>query len=195
MRICGRSDSDCIRNITNYIDTQSSVNTSLVCNCFPGCFDIKYETEVSVAPLLPNEELLSEGGLSAQNVSIMHVFYKTRYLRSQSKDEIIGFTEFLCKFGIGIEYYSWCVVLLFVLLFLFCFSQHGTCFPFFFFRLFFFFLFEKTNQFHCQLTGRHFGALPWFQRFLHSWSILLVNISPVHSTHKSVWKTSSNQKS
>lgn len=115
---------DCIRNITNDIETQSSVNASLACECLPGCFEIKYDTEVSVAPLLPNEEMLQTRGLSAQNVSIMHIFYKYKYLRSQSKDEIIGFTEFLCTFSFGVQFSFLCCMNLLLMIFVLHFSQH-----------------------------------------------------------------------
>lgn len=75
----------------------SPANDSFSCNCLPGCFELTYDTEVSTAPLLPNEALLKDSGITAQNVSIMHIFYENSYFRSQSKGEILGFTEFLCK--------------------------------------------------------------------------------------------------
>ena len=62
---------------------------SSLCDCLPGCFDINYDTEVSMAPLLPRTKV--------QNISIVHFFYKKYHFRSQRKDELIGFTEFLCK--------------------------------------------------------------------------------------------------
>lgn len=83
---------------------QSAVNDSLSCNCLPGCFEISYDTEISVASLLPIEGPLKNKGITAQNVSFMHIFYQTSYFRSQSKEEIVGFTEFLCKFGFALEF-------------------------------------------------------------------------------------------
>lgn len=96
--ICGRLEMPCIRNITSSIQMQSPVNDSLACNCLSGCFEILYDAEVSMAPLLSNDALLKNRKLKPENVSIMHIFYKNNYFRSQSKDEIIGFTEFLCIF-------------------------------------------------------------------------------------------------
>lgn len=92
-----------MKNVTNYVQMQSSVNNSLSCNCLPGCFEITYDSEVSVAPLLPNEALLKNRGITAQNVSIMHIFYENSFFRSQSKDEILGFTEFLCTFSFAFD--------------------------------------------------------------------------------------------
>lgn len=77
---------------------QSSGNNSLACNCLPGCFEVTYDAEVSIAPLLPNDALFKNKKLKPENVSIVHIFYAHKYFRSQTKDEIIGFTEFLCMF-------------------------------------------------------------------------------------------------
>lgn len=84
---------------------QSPVNNSLACKCLPGCFEISYDAEVSMAPLLPNDALLKNTKLKPANVSIMHVFYKKNYFRSQSKDEIVGITEFLCTFIFLFEFH------------------------------------------------------------------------------------------
>lgn len=83
---------------------QSAVNDSLSCNCLPGCFEISYDTEISVATLLPNEALLKNKGITAQNVSFMHIFYENGFFRSQRKEEIVGFTEFLCTFDFAFEF-------------------------------------------------------------------------------------------
>lgn len=93
--ICGRSDDKCKNNVTDHL--QSQINGSYHCKCLPGCFEISYDTEVSMAPLLKNAPMLRKRGLSEQNVSIVHIFYKENYYRSQKKEELIGFTEFLCR--------------------------------------------------------------------------------------------------
>lgn len=93
--ICGRSDDECVNNVTDHL--QSSMNGSHRCKCLPGCFEISYDTEVSMAPLLKNAPMLRKRGLSELNVSVVHIFYKESYYRSQKKEELIGFTEFLCK--------------------------------------------------------------------------------------------------
>lgn len=93
--ICGRSDEKCTKNVTNEI--QSRTNNAYLCNCLPGCFEISYDAEVSMAPLLQNVPMLQKRGLLEPNVSVVHIFYKNNYFRSQKKEELIGFTEFLCN--------------------------------------------------------------------------------------------------
>lgn len=56
-----------------------------------------YDEEVSFAPLLPNEAIVKNRGLTEQNISMMHIFYKETYFRSENKEEIIAFTDFLCE--------------------------------------------------------------------------------------------------
>lgn len=94
--ICGRKNADCVDKVTEQM--QMHRNESFVCNCLPGCFEITYDAEISMAPLLPNAPILLKKELSQPNVSYVHIFYKNNFYRSQKKDELIGFTEFLCKF-------------------------------------------------------------------------------------------------
>lgn len=94
--ICGRSDDACVEEVTAQVQLQK--NRSFICECLPGCFEVSYDTEVSMAPLLQQAPLLTKKGLAGPNVSVMHIFYKNNYFRSQKKNELIGFTEFLCKY-------------------------------------------------------------------------------------------------
>lgn len=91
--ICGRSDFPCVKNIARQLRVQS--NSTFSCDCMPGCFEFKYDADITMAPLLPQSRALN--GLSDSDVSIVHVFYKTNNYHSQIKDEVFGFTEFLCK--------------------------------------------------------------------------------------------------
>lgn len=84
---------------------QSSMNHSFACNCLPGCFEITYDAEVSIAPLHSNQKLLKNTTLKEQNVTTMHIFYKNMYFRSQRKEEIIGLTEFLCTLCFWFEFH------------------------------------------------------------------------------------------
>lgn len=93
--ICGRSDDTCVERVTNEI--QSQKNESFTCQCLPGCYEVNYNAEVSMAPLLQEAPLLAKQGHLGPNVSVMHIFYKSNFFRSQKKDELIGFTEFLCE--------------------------------------------------------------------------------------------------
>lgn len=35
--------------------------------------------------------------IARNNFAVMHIFYEENFFRSNSKEELIGFTEFLCK--------------------------------------------------------------------------------------------------
>lgn len=54
-----------------------------------------------MAPLLQDAPILQQSikSLSGPNVSVVHIFYKNNYFRSQKKNELIGFTEFLSNTG------------------------------------------------------------------------------------------------
>lgn len=93
--ICGRSNDDCVDDVTDQINEQ--INSSFICKCLPGCFEVNYNARVSMAPLLSGAPILAKKGLSEPNVSIAHIFYRYKFFRSEKKDELIGFTEFLCK--------------------------------------------------------------------------------------------------
>lgn len=95
--ICGRSDDACVADVTSQIRMEK--NDSFVCECLPGCFEVTHDTEISMAPLLQHAPLLSKHGLQGPNVSVIHMYYKTMFHRSQIKAELVGFTEFLCKFN------------------------------------------------------------------------------------------------
>lgn len=75
-------------------------------NIFQGCFEVSYDAEVSMAPLLQDAPILQQSNrsFSGPNVSVVHIFYKNNYFRSQKKNEIIGFTEFLCELSLIISF-------------------------------------------------------------------------------------------
>lgn len=92
--ICGRSDDGCVNEVTRALE--SKTNKSFVCECLPGCYAINYDTEISLTPLLARSPLLQQRGLDPSNTAIAHIYYKDFSVRSQKKEELIGFTEFLC---------------------------------------------------------------------------------------------------
>lgn len=94
--ICGRVDTACVNSVARLL--QAGGNTSFQCECLPGCFAVSYTTEISLSPLLFRSPWLQENGMRPPNTAIVHVYYKDNNFRSQRKEELIGFTEFLCKF-------------------------------------------------------------------------------------------------
>lgn len=93
--ICGRSNAKCVDKTLE--EMQMGRNKSFVCDCLPGCFEITYESEISTSPLLVDAPILQKNNQSQPNVSYVQIFYKNYFYRSQQRDELIGFTEFLCK--------------------------------------------------------------------------------------------------
>lgn len=94
--ICGRSQNNCVNDVTRLIQLRN--NASFICECLPGCFAVNYDTEVSMSPLLLSSPWLQENKMMARNTAIVHVYYKDVSFRSQRKEQLIGFTEFLCRF-------------------------------------------------------------------------------------------------
>ncbi|KAJ6634965.1 Pickpocket protein 28 [Pseudolycoriella hygida] len=102
--ICNRDDFDCYRDMISAIELTQ--NETYSCNCLPGCFELSYSNEVSVAKL-GTDQFYTKGNFaklygakySQRNVAIMHVYYEQNFFRSNSKQELIGFTEFLSSSG------------------------------------------------------------------------------------------------
>lgn len=93
--ICGRNDIECVSNVKHELRT--TTNDSFKCDCFYGCNAIKFEMGFSATPIYDNAPTLKSKGLNAVNTSILHVYYQRGYYRGQDREELIGFTEFLCK--------------------------------------------------------------------------------------------------
>lgn len=97
INICGRSDSVCVSEVTR--ELQLKTNESFQYECWPGCFAISYDTEMSLTPLLHRSPLLAREGMMPSNAALVHIYYKENSVRSQRKEELIGFTEFLCTYS------------------------------------------------------------------------------------------------
>lgn len=100
--ICSREDIDCSKELKLVI--QLGQNATYKCDCLPGCFEISYRADVTTA-MLSNEFRVPQVMLKMHsreyvqnNLAVLHVFYEDKFFRSNSKDELIGFTEFLCKY-------------------------------------------------------------------------------------------------
>lgn len=94
MTICGRSDTECVNQVKAEI--RLATNESFKCECPYGCHAIKYEMGLSAIPIYEQAPLLKERNMLAENSAILHVYFQSTYYQSQNKEELIGFTEFLC---------------------------------------------------------------------------------------------------
>lgn len=102
VNICGGADQLCIQNVMHMIE--SKTNDSFQCNCLPSCYAINYEAEISTAQLLTRASYSHVEYKSSvlrsydvNDLAILNIFFKENSFRSQIKEELIGFTEFLCK--------------------------------------------------------------------------------------------------
>lgn len=100
--ICGQSDSDCVNNITRQL--QSRENENFHCNCMYGCYDLKYDSELSSTPIFNRAPLLDQFGVAADDMAVLHVYYENLIYSSQKKEQLVGFTEFLCKVFFRFEF-------------------------------------------------------------------------------------------
>lgn len=103
LNICGPVDWKCFEDVKESIDLGK--NENFTCTCMPACYGITYDTELTMSKLLDTSYAIREPMLrliSAEerraNIAVLQIFYKENLFRSQNKDELIGFTEFLCKF-------------------------------------------------------------------------------------------------
>uniref|UniRef100_A0A1A9WF90 RNA helicase n=1 Tax=Glossina brevipalpis TaxID=37001 RepID=A0A1A9WF90_9MUSC len=103
--ICGPNDNVCTNHLLMRIESTSD---SLACNdCLPGCFELTYRINLSTSPIMagtfgnPNgyPEGVFNNATGIRDISTLHFFYTTNRLRSTTKSEIIGFTEFLSNTG------------------------------------------------------------------------------------------------
>lgn len=102
LNICGPIDWECFEDVKENIDL--GMNHSFTCSCMPACYGITYDTELTMSKLLDNSYSIREPILRRMtpeyrrnNIAVLQIFYKENLFRSQNKDELIGFTEFLCK--------------------------------------------------------------------------------------------------
>lgn len=93
--ICGQSNYQCVDSVKHAI--RSKRNDSFSCHCLYGCHAIKYEMSLSSTPIFNQANILTNNGISAENVAILHVYYQSTVYRSQKKEQLVGLTEFLCK--------------------------------------------------------------------------------------------------
>lgn len=100
--ICGQSDWNCVLELKSFM--QLNRNSSYACNCLPACSGLTYEAEISMAPLITNgmgfnNEFLQDNiyRLATKDLAIAQIYFRDSFFRSQTKEELIGLTEFLCK--------------------------------------------------------------------------------------------------
>lgn len=104
-KICNRLKASCYENVLYKI--QNTMDQNLSCNhCLPACWEINYNREISTSVLGNGsfqvvEQLLKDYTASyiRDNLAIVHIFFSENAYSGFTKNELIGFTEFLSNTG------------------------------------------------------------------------------------------------
>ncbi|KAG5683748.1 hypothetical protein PVAND_013013 [Polypedilum vanderplanki] len=104
-KVCSRMEASCYESVTYRI--QSTTNNDLTCShCLPACFEINYGREISSCPLGTGsfqtvEPLLKTYNASyiKDNLAVVHISLNDNAYSGNTKNELIGFTEFLSNTG------------------------------------------------------------------------------------------------
>lgn len=94
--ICGAIDMKCMKRVDSEIQIQH--NSSFKCDhCLSGCFAITYDSTFSTAKIFDEVTFLRQHNLDTKNIAIVHIYYSRSSFRSQRKEELVSFTDFLCR--------------------------------------------------------------------------------------------------
>lgn len=94
--ICGYSQHACVKRVEK--ELQIKGNSSFKRNqCLSGCYAMTYDSTFSTAKIFDRVPFLTQIHLEPKNVAILHTYYGRSLFRSQKKEELVGFTDFLCK--------------------------------------------------------------------------------------------------
>lgn len=102
-KICNRLKAKCYENILYKI--QNTMDQTLSCNhCLPACWEINYNREISTSVLGNGsfqmvESLPYSANYIRDNLAIVHIFFNENAFSGFTKNELIGFTEFLSSTG------------------------------------------------------------------------------------------------
>ncbi|XP_053949282.1 pickpocket protein 28 [Anastrepha ludens] len=104
-RICGPNDNTCTNEVQTRIE---SPDKKLTCsNCWPACFELSYKamitsTTISAGQFFTFDELppsLFNDATNYREISIVNFYYLSNILRTTTKSEMFGLTEFLSNTG------------------------------------------------------------------------------------------------
>ncbi|XP_076650925.1 pickpocket protein 28 isoform X2 [Halictus rubicundus] len=74
------------------------------CNCYPGCFEINYNVEISQSKIDPSFRIgdyyvKKDKEYFSKNMAVVHVFFVESQFTKYVKNELFGFAEFLSSTG------------------------------------------------------------------------------------------------
>ncbi|KAG7200622.1 hypothetical protein KM043_001178 [Ampulex compressa] len=139
--ICGKKDDQCATNARRAMevklyDDDTGINVLNIsetpsCNCWPGCFEINYNVEISQSKLLSSFKVADQyikksPKYFSENMAVVHLFFVDSQFTKFVKNELFGFTEFLSSTGgllglfMGFSFLSVMEILYFATLHLWC---------------------------------------------------------------------------
>ncbi|XP_012136271.1 pickpocket protein 28 isoform X2 [Megachile rotundata] len=142
--ICEKKDDNCATNARRAMEvklydddtgiTTLNVSETPSCNCYPGCFEINYNVEISQSKLEPSFAIAEnyvkkDKKYFTENMAVVHLFFVESQFTKYVKNELIGFTEFLSSTGgllglfMGFSFLSLVEVIYFATLRLWCRAQ------------------------------------------------------------------------
>ncbi|CAL7937690.1 unnamed protein product [Xylocopa violacea] len=112
--ICEKKDDDCATKARRQMEVKlydddiglgsSNFSETPSCNCYPGCFEINYNVQISqskLVPTLPVSEAYVKKNRKyfTENMAVVHLFFVGSQFTKYVKNELFGFTEFLSSTG------------------------------------------------------------------------------------------------
>lgn len=94
--ICSYSDYECAKKVERELLIKRDPRFKCE-QCLSGCFAINYENTFSTAKLFDKSPYFAHNKIDPNNVAFLHIYYARSTFRSQTKEELVGFTDFLCK--------------------------------------------------------------------------------------------------
>ncbi|XP_033190867.1 pickpocket protein 28 [Bombus vancouverensis nearcticus] len=111
--ICEKKDDTCamkarrameVKLYDDDIGIALNVSETPSCNCYPGCFEIGYNVEISQSKLVssfivPDSYVKKSKEYFSTNMAVVHLFFVDSQFTKYMKNELFGFTEFLSNTG------------------------------------------------------------------------------------------------
>ncbi|CAD7084859.1 unnamed protein product [Hermetia illucens] len=104
--ICGIKDKDCYEAINIKVQTANLDTNNCSKECMAGCFDLTYDASTYAAPILGGlfdvrQRIIQRMSreFAEKNIAVAHFYYIENSFRSRTREQFVGFTEFLSSTG------------------------------------------------------------------------------------------------
>ncbi|CAD7087698.1 unnamed protein product [Hermetia illucens] len=100
--VCGLKDFECVRRVQYASESLLDEDTSCA-RCVPGCVSLNYLPVISGTELLKEDFILKENfsnpDINIEELAVIHFFYEFNSFRARTKEEFLGFADFLANSG------------------------------------------------------------------------------------------------